>query len=77
MPLAIDRKDEKGNVTRGLWNSLYEILVVGSFDAADKENCYWSIVHTSRHPFGLDCRALIASTQGPAATDKILMLQIF
>ena len=35
MPLAIDRKDEKENITRGSWNSLSEIL--GVFDAANNE----------------------------------------
>ena len=39
MPLAMDRKDEKGNITKGLWNSLSEVLGAGSFDAANKENC--------------------------------------
>ena len=28
MPLAIDRKDEKVNITRGLWNSLMTISVL-------------------------------------------------
>ena len=63
MPLAIDRKDEKGNSTKGLWNSLSGILGAGSFDVANKENC-WSMFHASGHPFGLDHRALITRVQG-------------
>ena len=63
MPLAIDRKDEKGNITKGLWNSLSGILGAGSFDVANKENC-WSMFHASGHPFGLDHRALITRVQG-------------
>ena len=38
MPLTIDRKDEKGNITKGLWNSLSGILGAGSFNVANKEN---------------------------------------
>jgi hypothetical protein len=63
MPLAIDCKDEKGNVTRGLRNSLSGILGAGSFDIANKDTC-WSTFHTSGHPFGADHRALIARAQG-------------
>ena len=63
VPFAIDRKDEKGNITRVLWNSLSEIFDDGSFDAARKENC-WSILNTSGHSFGLDHCTLIARTQG-------------
>ena len=63
MPLAIDRKDEKGNITKGLWNSLSGILGAGSFDVANKENC-WSVFHVSGHPFGLDHCDLITRVQG-------------
>ena len=63
MPLAIDRTDQKGNITRGLWNSLSGILGAGSFDTANKDTC-WSSFHTSGHPFGADHRALIARAQG-------------
>jgi len=52
MPLAMDRKDEKGNITRGLWNSLSESIGAGFFDSANKENCL-SIFRTLGHPFDL------------------------
>jgi len=42
VPLAIDRKDEKGKVTRGLWNSLTDMLSARSFDAVNKESYYGS-----------------------------------
>ncbi len=61
-PLAIDRKDEKGNITRGLWNSLSNILGAGSFDAMSKESC-WSVFYGSGHSFGIDHRALITRVQ--------------
>jgi hypothetical protein len=48
MPLTIDHKDEKGNVTKGLWDSHSDVLGNGSF-----ESC-WSVFHASGKPFGLD-----------------------
>jgi hypothetical protein len=62
MPLAIDHKDEKGNVTKGLWNSLSAVLGPGSFDATNKDSC-WSVFHSSGNIFGKDHRALISRAQ--------------
>ena len=50
MPLAIDQKDEKGNVTKGLWNSLLAVLGTGSFDVANR-GCCWSVFHASENQF--------------------------
>lgn len=62
MPLAIDHKDEKGNITKGLWNSLSAVLGSGSFDATNKDSC-WSVFHSSGNIFGKDHRDLISRAQ--------------
>ena len=46
MSQAIDRLDEYGNSIKGLWNSLSSILGAGSFDDANKGQC-WSGFHAS------------------------------
>ena len=63
VPLAIDRKDEKGNVTRGLWNSLTDMLNARSFDAVNKESYYGSPVRWFQTFFGIDHHALITRVQ--------------
>jgi hypothetical protein len=62
MTLAIDHKDEKNVVTKGLWNSLSCVLGVGSFDFANRDH-RWTAFFTSGASFGNDSATLIARVQ--------------
>ena len=71
---AIDYKDEKNVTIKGLWNSLSRVLGPGSFDHANKDNC-WAFFHSSGTTFGNDHRALITNVhdryaEGLAALGK-------
>ena len=55
---AIDRADEDGVVTPGLWNSLSSVLGAGSFDHANKDTC-WATFHDSGLSFANDHKTLI------------------
>jgi hypothetical protein len=57
LPQAIDRTDSKGNVTKGLWNSLASVLGVGSFDDANKDHCLRFFLE-SGSSFGRDFKEL-------------------
>jgi hypothetical protein len=63
MPQAIDRIDEKGHKHPGLWNSLSEVLGQGSFDEANKNNC-WRFFHDSGSIFAQDHLSSILRVQG-------------
>ena len=58
LPQAIDRRDENNNLIKGLWNSLSNILGAGSFDDANKDQC-WSGFHASNSSFASDHQSLI------------------
>ena len=55
---AIDRLDENGNLIKGLWNSLSSLLGAGSFDDANKDQC-WDVFHSSDSSFASDHQSLI------------------
>jgi hypothetical protein len=59
LPQAIDRADEKGVITKGLWASLSSVLGVNSFDDANKSNC-WDAFHASNLSFATDHLELIS-----------------
>ena len=58
LPQAIDRLDSKGNLIKGLWNSLSNVLGAGSFDDANKDRC-WTAFHASNLSFASDHLSLI------------------
>ena len=58
LPQAIDRLDENGNLIKGLWNSLSSLLGTGSFDDANKDQC-WAGFHASDSSFASDHQNLI------------------
>ena len=58
MPQAIDRTDKEGNFHKGLWNSLSDVLGVGSFDAVNAEHC-WTHFHQSSCSLAKDHLVLI------------------
>ena len=60
--LAIDHKDEKNVVTKGLWNSLSDVLGAGSFDFANSATRNVAF-HSSGTSFGNDHAALITRVQ--------------
>ena len=53
LPQMLNRTDDKGHVTPGLWNTLDTILGPGSFDSANKPTC-WAAFHTSGSVFASD-----------------------
>ena len=55
---AIDRTNEEGVITPGLWNSLSSVLGAGSFDHANKDTC-WATFHDSGISFANDHKTLI------------------
>ncbi len=57
LPQAIDRLDSNGNLIKGLWNSLSSVLGVGSFDDANKDQC-WNTFHASNLSFASDHQSL-------------------
>ena len=58
LPQAIDRLDSHGNLIKGLWNSLSTVLGAGSFDDANKDQC-WTAFHASNFSFASDHQSLI------------------
>ena len=56
---AIDRANEEGAITTGLWNSLSSILGTGSFDHANKDTC-WETFHNSGMSLANDHKTLIS-----------------
>ena len=58
LPQAIDRLDTNGNLIKGLWNSLSSVLGAGSFDDANKDEC-WTAFHASNLSFASDHQSLI------------------
>ena len=58
MPQAIDRTDIEGNFHKGLWNSLSDVLGVGSFDAVNADRC-WTHFHESDCSLAKDHLVLI------------------
>ena len=70
MPQAIDRIDEKGHKHPGLWNSLSDVLGQGSFDEANKNNC-WRFFHDSGSIFAQDHLSSILDSAGSGSLEKL------
>ena len=72
LPQAIDRLDSHGNLIKGLWNSLSTVLGAGSFDDANKDQC-WTAFHASNLSFASDHGTNMLSsgfaTEGVCASD--------
>ena len=73
--LAIDHKDEKNVVTKGLWNSLSEVLGAGSFDFANSTTRN-VVFHSSGTSFGNDHSALIKRVQDRYAAAQTALQKI-
>ena len=50
--------DENGNLIKGLWNSLSNLLGAGTFDDTNKDKC-WVGFHSSQSSFASDHQSLI------------------
>ncbi|MEI6872924.1 MAG: hypothetical protein WCL08_11635, partial [Verrucomicrobiota bacterium] len=75
MTLAIDHKDEKNVVTKGLWNSLSGVLGVGSFDFANSTTRNVAF-HSSGTSFGNDHATLITRVQDRYAASQTALQKI-
>ena len=62
MPQALDRKNKKGAIAPGIWNSLSRILGAHSFDEVNGATC-WRFWQNSGSPLAAEAFGLIARAE--------------